>query len=243
MLYRREPTRLLRGLSDERSVTTRDALARIFEDDAVSETRTEAGAQRRTKLRERLLDVARQSIAARGLSGLKARELASEAGCALGAIYTAFDDLDELILRVNLATLQRLGEALDAALATAPPAGALQALARAYLDFARREEPSWRTLFEHRLSGGGPVPDWYADARNQLFSRLEGPLGELLPHRDAAACARLARTLFSAVHGVVALGLEQKVAATPPETLEAELDNLVRLIASGLEKETRAQGN
>jgi hypothetical protein len=87
------------------------------------------------------------------------------------------------------------------------------------------------------------VPDWYADARNQLFSRLEGPLGELLPHRDAAACARLARTLFSAVHGVVALGLEQKVAATPPETLEAELDNLVRLIASGLEKETRAQGN
>jgi AcrR family transcriptional regulator len=209
----------------------------------VSETRTEAGAQRRTKLRERLLDVARQSIAARGLSGLKARDLASEAGCALGAIYTAFDDLDELILRVNLSTLQRLGEALDAALASAPPAGALQALARAYLDFARRDEPSWRTLFEHRLSGGAPVPDWYSDARNQLFSRLEGPLAALLPHREADDRARLARTLFSAVHGVVTLGLEQKIAATPPETLEAELDHLVRLIAAGLEKEARAQGN
>jgi AcrR family transcriptional regulator len=204
----------------------------------VSETRTEAGAMRRSKLRERLLEVARQSIAARGLSGLKARELASEAGCALGAIYTAFNDLDELILRVNLATLQRLGEALDAALRRAPASDALPALARAYLDFARREEPSWRALFEHRLSGGAAVPDWYADARNRLFQRLEAPLAELLPCLDAEARIRLARTLFSAVHGVVVLGLEEKLAETPPETLDAQLEALVRLIAAGIAQES-----
>jgi AcrR family transcriptional regulator len=206
----------------------------------VTETRTEAGAQRRLKLRERLLDVARQSIAARGLAGLKARDLAAEAGCALGAIYTAFDDLDELILRVNLSTLERLGDALDVALRRADPADALLALARAYLDFARREEPSWRALFEHRLSGGAPVPDWYADARNQLFGRLEAPLAALLPQQDAGARARLARTLFSAVHGVVALGLEEKLEATPPETLDEQLETLVRLIAAGLARESGA---
>ncbi|WP_424360437.1 TetR/AcrR family transcriptional regulator [Methylocystis parvus] len=204
----------------------------------MTETRTEAGAQRRLKLRERLLDVARQSIAARGLAGLKARDLASEAGCALGAIYTAFDDLDELVLRVNLSTLERLGQALDEALREAGPADALQALARAYLDFARREEPSWRALFEHRLSGGAPVPDWFADARNQLFGRLEAPLAELLPHQDAAARAHLARTLFSAVHGVVVLGLEEKLEATPPKLLDEQLETLVRLIAAGLARET-----
>lgn len=203
----------------------------------MTETRTEAGAQRRSRLRERLLDVARQAIAARGLSGLKARELASEAGCALGAIYTAFDDLDELILRVNLSTLDRLGAALDEALARANPSDSLLALARAYLDFARREEPSWRALFEHRLSGGAPVPDWYADARNRLFGRLEAPLAQLLPQQDRAQLARLARTLFSAVHGVVALGLEQKIAAMPPQALDGELEALVRLIAAGLRQE------
>jgi AcrR family transcriptional regulator len=206
----------------------------------VTETRTEAGAQRRLKLRERLLDVARRSIAGRGLSGLKARDLASEAGCALGAIYTAFDDLDELVLRVNLSTLERLGEALDAALRGADPNDALLALARAYLDFARREEPSWRALFEHRLSGGAPVPTWYADARNQLFGRLEAPLAALLPHQDPAARASLARTLFSAVHGVVVLGLEEKLEATPPERLDEQLETLVRLIAAGLAQELRA---
>ncbi len=203
----------------------------------MSETRTEAGAQRRTKLRERLLDAARHAIATRGLAGLKARDLASEAGCALGAIYTAFDDLDELILRANLSTLQRLGEALDDALREAAPAEALRALARAYLDFARKNEPGWRALFEHRTSGGAPLPAWYVEARDALFSRLETPLGALLPHREPDARARLARTLFSAVHGVVALGLEQKIAPTPPETLDAQLDALVGLIAAGLERE------
>lgn len=205
----------------------------------MSETRTEAGAQRRSKLRERLLDAASRSIAARGLAGLKARDLASEAGCALGAIYTAFDDLDELVLRVNLSTLQRLGVALDDALREAAPADALRALARGYLDFARAEEPSWRALFEHRTAGGAPLPDWYVDARNALFSRLEGPLGRLLPHLDPEPRARLARTLFSAVHGVVTLGLEQKIAPTPPETLYEQIDSLVALIAAGLEKEGR----
>jgi AcrR family transcriptional regulator len=189
------------------------------------------------KLRERLLEVARQSVAERGLAGLKARDLAAEAGCALGAIYTAFDDLDELTLRVNLSTLERLGQSLDAALNQASPSDALLALAHAYLDFARREEPSWRALFEHRLSGGARVPDWYADARNQLFGRLEAPLARLLPHRDPPSRARLARTLFSAVHGVVALGLEEKLEATPPEALDAQLETLVRLIAAGLAQE------
>ncbi|KAF2992002.1 TetR/AcrR family transcriptional regulator [Methylocystis sp. MJC1] len=203
----------------------------------MSETRTEAGTQRRLKLRERLLDVARHSVAARGLGGLKARDLASEAGCALGAIYTAFDDLDELILRVNLSTLERLADSLDEALSRANPSDALQALARAYLDFARREEPSWRALFEHRLSGGARVPDWYADERNQLFGRLEAPLAALLPDCDEKSRARLARTLFSAVHGVVALGLEGKLEETPAEALDAQLETLVRLIAAGLAQE------
>ncbi|PPD45049.1 MAG: TetR family transcriptional regulator [Methylocystis sp.] len=206
----------------------------------MSETRTQAGAQRRSKLRERLLDAARHAVATRGLQGMKARDLAAEAGCALGAIYTAFDDLDELVLRVNLSTLERLGEALDDALRDASPTDSLPALARAYLEFARREEPSWRALFEHRLSRGTELPDWYADVRNQLFRRLEAPLAALLPDQETEARARLARTLFSAVHGVVVLGLEEKISEVPPEALDSEIETLVRLIAAGLASEPAA---
>lgn len=204
----------------------------------MNETKTEAGTERRAQLRERLVDIAAQTIAAQGLSGLKARELASAAGCALGAIYTAFDDLDELILRVNARTLARLEAALDTALGDAEAAQALDALARAYLNFARAHEPSWRALFEHRLPRGVAVPEWYAEARNRLFGRLDAPLAQLLPGKNTIARAGLARTLFSAVHGVVALGLEEKIADTPPAVLDAQLEMLVRLLAAGLMMES-----
>lgn len=189
---------------------------------------------RRDKLRERLIEAADKAIADHGLSGLKAREVAGQAGCALGAIYTAFDDLDELILRVGARTLARLETILAAAEPAPDAAEELVRLARAYLDFARQEEPRWRALFEHRLPTGRPLPDWYAQDRNRLFGLLEAPLTRLLPDADMEDRARLARTLFAAVHGVVALGMEEKLAPTPAQTLEAQLENFTRLLAAGL---------
>lgn len=201
----------------------------------MSETKTNTGAQRRASLRERLLDAAEKTIQTRGLSALKARELASQAGCALGAIYTAFADLDELILSVNLRTLERLEATLADATARGAPGQALSLLARAYLAFARHNEPSWRALFEHRLPAGAALPDWFAQALNRLFLHLEAPLSELLPGSDAMQRASLARTMFSAVHGVIVLGLEEKIVETPVEKLDAQVEQLVRLITAGLE--------
>jgi len=53
---------------------------------------------RRDQMRERVLEAAEAVISTKGLAGLKARDISARAGCALGAIYTVFEDLDELIL-------------------------------------------------------------------------------------------------------------------------------------------------
>jgi AcrR family transcriptional regulator len=204
----------------------------------LNEKKSESGVERKSQLRERLIDVAQETIAAQGLDGLKARDLAAAAGCALGAIYTAFYDLDELILRVNARTLERLDAELNAALGDAEAEQALQAMARTYLNFARRVEPSWRALFEHRLPPGVAPPQWYVDARNRLFNRLDAPLSRLLPGANQLARAAFARTLFSAVHGVVALGLDEKIAETPPKLLDEQLEKLVRILADGLMMES-----
>ena len=71
--------------------------------------------EQREGLKARLIDAAEARIAAGGLAGLKAREVTADAGCALGALYNAFDDLDRLVLHVNSRTLARLGVALAAA--------------------------------------------------------------------------------------------------------------------------------
>ncbi len=125
---------------------------------------------RRDQMRERVLDAAEAVISTKGLAGLMARDIAARAGCALGAIYTVFEDLDELILGVNQRTLARLEAAL-APRNTANGEAELQRLARAYLGYARDQEPRWRALFEHRLPPEKPLPDWYARSRPLVRSR------------------------------------------------------------------------
>ena len=78
--------------------------------------------KKREDLKERLTTAAEALIIEHGLGGLKARDVTQRAGCALGAIYNAVADLDELVMRVNSRTLQRLG----AALAPASGAGGLK---------------------------------------------------------------------------------------------------------------------
>ena len=192
--------------------------------------------RRQRHLREALLAAAERAIAEAGLPGLKAREVAREAGCALGAVYTAFADLDALVLAVNARTL----DALDAHLRTAAhpgaePAARMAALAEAYLDYAARHRPRWAALFEHRMAAGREAPTWYSEKQAELFRHVEGPVAALRPGLDEAEAACLARTLFSAVHGVVSLGLDEKLAPIPAETLRRQLRLVAEAMARGLD--------
>ena len=55
----------------------------------------------------------------------------------------------------------------------------------------------------------------------------------LLPGLDDERRRVLARTLFSAVHGVVALGLEEKLVSLPLSDLRQQVVAIVRAIARG----------
>ena len=80
----------------------------------------------------------------------------------------------------------------------------------------------WRAVFEHRMRERKPVPDWYLAGQMRLFAFVERPLQALLPEMPPRETAMLARTLFSAVHGIVTLGLEEKLDAIPLPTLKAQ---------------------
>src|SRR5262245_1295487 len=122
-------------------------------------------ATRREQLKEGLVKAASRTIAHHGLAGLKARALADEVGCAVGAIYNVVADLDGLILLVNARTLAQLETELTAATTTgAGPDWAIDQLiklALAYLDFATTHRLLWRALFDHRLPPGQDTPEWY----------------------------------------------------------------------------------
>src|SRR3954452_1362481 len=107
---------------------------------------------RRRKLRDALIHAAERTIDREGLRGMKARELAYKVGCAVGAIYNVFSDLDDLIFAVNALTLEQLEQTLTVAGGdgTSPQADAIKALIHlglAYTDYAAAHTPRWRALF------------------------------------------------------------------------------------------------
>ena len=206
---------------------------------AISETKATT---RRRKLRDALIDAAERTIEAEGLRGLKARELAYKVGCAVGAIYNVVTDLDDLIFAVNARTLEQLEAKLTAAGATGGAAsgdtdgaaGQLVRLSLAYLEFAAARTLRWRAVFDHQPLPGRTLPDWYLAEQLRLFGYVEAPLKVLLPKDSPERRAMIARSLVSAVHGIVVLGLEEKLQLIPLPVLREQVTLLIGAMGRGL---------
>ncbi len=175
-------------------------------------------------------------MAANGLAGLKTRDLSQEIGIANGAVYNLVADMDDLILRVGSRTLARLDACLTAAECNGPasPGETLVRIALAYCDFAAENLQLWRALFEHRMAPDKETPEWAIREQMELFRHIYQPLAKLFPKRSPAELSVTARSLFSAVHGMVALGLEQKLIAVPIDALRSEIATIVRAMVEGL---------
>ena len=188
-------------------------------------------AERRGALRDKLIDIAEARVRDGGIGSLRARDLAQEAGCAVGAIYNVFDDMTGLILAVNGRTFRRLGAEVSekvAEVADQPPVERLVTMAKAYLAFAADNPRLWRGLFDVEMSVDQDVPAWYLDELGRLFSIIAAPLAEMHPEKSAAEIDLMTRALFSSVHGIVLLGLERRISGVPVGKIEGQIDFLLR---------------
>lgn len=186
--------------------------------------------ERRAKLRQKLIEIAESKIASDGLHKLKARDLAKDAGCALGAIYTHFEDMQALIMAVNGRTFQRLGATVSEAVADKRPDDphtSLIVMSCAYLQFAADNTNLWRALFDLEMSSDGSVPAWYLAELAKVFALIATPLAEIYPNKTRPELDLSVRALFSAVHGIVLLGLEKRISAVPMAQIEAMISELL----------------
>ncbi len=190
-------------------------------------------AARHQGLRDDLLARATRIISTQGLAQLRARDLAVEAGCSVGAIYNVFADLDALILAVNATTLQAIGARM-ARITAATPHECFAAMADAYLTYAIENPLRWDALFSHRLPEAAVLPDWFAAVQDQAFSHIETPLAQLRPDLSRGACHLLGRSIFAAVHGMVYLGIDNRLAPLGLAALRAQIGVVVHAIAEGL---------
>lgn len=190
--------------------------------------------EKREDLKARLIESARNRMAAEGLANLRARDVTQDAGCALGGLYTVFGDLDDLIMHVNSTTLNALEASLNLAETSNRSAvDRLRDLALGYLHFALAHRNLWKALFDHRPANGQQTPEWHRQEHMFLMEIIAEPLAELRPDMSPQARAIRARTLFGAVHGIITISLEGRFVGLPVASLERELDDFIRIIAAG----------
>jgi AcrR family transcriptional regulator len=189
--------------------------------------------QKKSRRRRQILEIARGIIAAKGLRSLKVRDVAEAVGCSVGSVYNEFGDFDGVILTVNRETVQ----ALTARLRGVPaedPVRQLHGLAETYLDFFAGHANLLRSLFEHRMEDDRPYPDDILQMVMDAFALMHPPLVRLLPDADDVKIALLSRTLFSAVHGIISLGLEERMVAVPPQMLRQQIEQFLDVHLRGL---------
>ena len=108
----------------------------------------------------------------------------------------------------------------------------LNAMAQTYLRFAVDRTLEWRAIFEHRFATKTTVPDWYRENQSEVFTLVEEALASDVDVEDQRQEA--ARALFSAVHGVVALALDEKLGDFDQPRTERQVSFIVSAVARGL---------
>ena len=116
-------------------------------------------------------------------------------------------------------------------LAGEPPCSKFSECARATRRLGLAPSSGTQTVLDP--SGKSP-PDWYQQDLERLFGFVEQPVAELQPDASHARRALLARSLFSAAHGLVALGLEEKLQFIPLPSLREQVTTIVTALGYGL---------
>jgi AcrR family transcriptional regulator len=187
--------------------------------------------EKRAALREKLLTSALARIEAGGLASLRARDLANDAGCALGAIYNIFADLDELVFYAKAEVFRTMDAQLDEVMAGAdalPPKEQMLKLSHAYQHFATKNHHTWTALFASDLADPDDIPDWYRDALRRLMSHISRPLAQLQPDLSAKDLSLRTCTIFSAIHGVILLSVQNR----PSGVAEIEVSEAIDIVIS-----------
>lgn len=186
------------------------------------------------ELRQRILEAAQGIIERDGLVGLSAREIARAIGYSPGTLYNIFENLDDLLLTLQTHMLAELVEVLRAVPEEKTPEESIDALSRAYLDFALENKLMWNLLFTHSMPAQMRAPTALVDNVNKVSELVEKPIGQILKTGSKQEVELAAKALWAGVHGVTAIAVTEKGPTLNPATALVFVKQLVSTYTRGL---------
>ncbi len=188
-------------------------------------------ARRNDHTREELvaltLDRVKQFLDTHSYHELSLRKVATMIGYVPSTLVNVFGNYNLLLLHVVAQTLDELAqEAQQAVKSTTYPKDALYQLAYCYHNFAKKNPYRWQLIFEHNMNGE-MLPKWQAQRINNMTSMLEDLLKVIAPLRSEQEVLQASRVLWSGVHGITILSVDDKFFANEPIDGNALINNLL----------------
>lgn len=201
-------------------------------------------------LREALVEAGVELARTGGPAAVLLRAASRQAGVSHNAAYRHFANQEDLVAAVAERCMSRLGllmiERLNQVTVRGPVHRArarLEAIGRAYIDFARTEPGWFRTAFSsarpHPVDGSADEPSRAAEADETtnpyhlLSARLDElvEVGALTPQRRPGA----EFAAWSAVHGLSSLLLDGPLRELPESQVEYAITTVLGVINRGLQ--------
>ncbi len=158
---------------------------------------------------------------------LSLRKIANMIGYVPSTLVNIFGNYNLLLLHAVAQTLDELSQESSQATSHCEDAQeALFELAYCYHDFARKHPFRWQLVFEHNMNGA-ELPEWHSKRIDGMTSMLESLLAQFAPSRTESEVLQASRVLWSGVHGITLLSVDDKFFSSEPVDGTALISNLL----------------
>jgi AcrR family transcriptional regulator len=188
-------------------------------------------ARRNDHTREELvaltLDTVKHFLTEHSYHDLSLRKLATMIGYVPSTLVNIFGSYNILLLQAVAQTLDELAlEAQQVVTPSITPQQALFNLAYCYHDFALKHPYRWQLIFEHNMNGD-PLPEWQSERIDNMTGMLETLLELMAPERSKQEVLTASRVLWSGVHGITLLSVDDKFFSSEPIDGKKLIENLL----------------
>jgi len=188
-------------------------------------------ARRNDHTREELvaltLNTVKDFLAENSYHELSLRKVATMIGYVPSTLVNVFGSYNLLLLHAVAQTLDELSEEAKQVVAKSKnPNTALYELAYCYHDFAQRHPYRWQLIFEHNMNGE-TLPEWQSERIDAMTGMLEQLLQVIAPQRSQSEVLKASRVLWSGVHGITLLSVDDKFFAAEPIDGKVLIENLL----------------
>lgn len=158
---------------------------------------------------------------------LSLRKVANMIGYVPSTLVNVFGNYNLLLLHAIAQTLDELSEQANTVVSkTTNSKDALYELAFCYHDFAQQHPYRWQLIFQHNMNGD-QLPEWQAERIDNMTGMLESLLAELAPYRSKQEVLQASRVLWSGVHGITLLSVDDKFFSSEPIDGKELINNLI----------------